>query len=213
MQRRHNTGSSSLPFISLLLDWRGAWRQGLLQLLGEVFAFYWAATARLKPGSPLRVWSNKKLTESTKIQVYGACVLSTVLCGNESWTIHARQEKQLNTFHMRGIQRILNITWQGNVPNYTVLKRAEIPNLYTPLRQRRLRWLGHVVRMDDGRIPKDLLYGELAQGNAPLAGPNYALKMSARGTWRPWALTSTFRLETSSAVRPLGVRRDTCRTG
>ena len=108
--------------------------------------------------------------------------MSTVLCGNESWTIHARQEKQLNTFHMRGIQRILNITWQGNVPNYTVLKRAEIPNLYTPLRQRRLRWLGHVVRMDDGRIPKDLLYGELAQGNAPLAGPNYALKMSARGT-------------------------------
>ena len=116
MQRRHNTGSSSLPFISLLLDWRGAWRQGLLPLLEEVFAFDWAATARLKPGSPLRVWSNKKLTESTKIQVYGACVLSTVLCGNESWTLHPRQEKQLNTFHMRGIQRILNITWQGNVP-------------------------------------------------------------------------------------------------
>ena len=131
MQRRHNTGSSSLPFISLLLDWRGAWRQGLLPLLEEVFAFDWAATARLKPGSPLRVWSNKKLTESTKIQVYGACVLSTVLCGNESWTLHPRQEKQLNTFHMRGIQRILNITWQGNVPNYTVLKRPEIPKLYT----------------------------------------------------------------------------------
>ena len=79
---------------------------------------------------------------------------------------------------MRGLQRILNITWQGNVPPNTVLKRAEIPSLYTPLRQRLLRWLGHVVRMDDGRIPKDPLYGELA----PLAGPNYALKMVATGT-------------------------------
>ncbi|KAJ7338071.1 hypothetical protein JRQ81_010611, partial [Phrynocephalus forsythii] len=28
---------------------------------------------------------------------------------------------------------------------------------------RHLHWLGH-VRMDDGRIPEDLLYGELAQG-------------------------------------------------
>ena len=30
------------------------------------------------------------------------------------------------------------------------------------LRQRRLLWLGHVLRMDDGRIPKYIPYGELA---------------------------------------------------
>ena len=35
------------------------------------------------------------------------------------------------------------------------------------LKQRRMRWLGHVVRMDDGRIPKDLLYGELVQRKRP----------------------------------------------
>ena len=29
--------------------------------------------------------------------------------------------------------------------------------LVTLLQQRRLRWLGHVHRMEDGRIPKDLL--------------------------------------------------------
>ena len=36
--------------------------------------------------------------------------------------------------------------------------------MFTLLRQRRLSWLGHVYRMEDGRISKDFLYGELASG-------------------------------------------------
>ena len=39
-----------------------------------------------------------------------------------------------------------------------------MPSMVTLLRQRRLRWHGHVSRMEDGRIPKDLLYAELAEG-------------------------------------------------
>ncbi|XP_067906480.1 sodium-coupled neutral amino acid symporter 1-like isoform X1 [Heterodontus francisci] len=43
---------------------------------------------------------------------------------------------------------------------------------YTPLlSQRRLRWLGHVCRMEDGRIPKDALYSELATGIRPTGHP------------------------------------------
>ena len=45
-----------------------------------------------------------------------------------------------------------------------VLSRAGLPSKFTLLRERRLRWLGHVRRMDDGRIPKDILYEELAAG-------------------------------------------------
>ena len=47
-----------------------------------------------------RVWLNKKLTAYTKIQIYRVCVLSTLLYGSESWTLYARQERKLNTFHM-----------------------------------------------------------------------------------------------------------------
>ena len=57
-----------------------------------------------------------------------------------------------------------------------VLERDEIPSMYTLLKQRRLRWLGHVVRMDDGRIPKDLLYGELAQAKRPTGRPQLRYK-------------------------------------
>ncbi|KAJ7335745.1 hypothetical protein JRQ81_013686, partial [Phrynocephalus forsythii] len=41
------------------------------------------------------------------------------------------------------------ITWHDKVPNSIVLNRAGIPSMYTLLKQRRLRWLEHVMRMDD----------------------------------------------------------------
>ena len=40
----------------------------------------------------------------------------------------------------------------------------------------RLRWLGHVRRMGNGRIPKDLLYGELATGRRPVGRPALRFK-------------------------------------
>lgn len=36
--------------------------------------------------------------------------------------------------------------------------------MYTILCQHRLHWLRHVPRVEDGRFPKDILYGELSSG-------------------------------------------------
>jgi len=36
--------------------------------------------------------------------------------------------------------------------------------MFALLSQRRLGWIGHVSRMEAGRIPKNILYGELATG-------------------------------------------------
>ena len=118
-----------------------------------------------------RVWENPKLTTYTKIVVYNACIISTLLYGSEAWTTYARQEKRLNSFHMRCLRRILGISWEDRVPNTEVLAKASLPSMFTLLRQRRLRWLGHVRRMEDGRIPKDILYGQLASGKRRTGRP------------------------------------------
>ena len=75
-----------------------------------------------------RVWENGKLTTNTKMAVYRACVLSTLLYGSESWTLHARQEKRLNSFHMRNLRRILGIKWSDYITNNEVLELANIPS-------------------------------------------------------------------------------------
>ena len=123
-----------------------------------------------------RAWGNSKLTLKTKMAIYRACVLSALLYASESWTLYARQERKLNNFHMRCLRRILNIRWSDKITNNEVLARAGLPSLFSLLRQRRLRWLGHVARMSDGRIPKDLLYGELASGTRARGRPHLRFK-------------------------------------
>ena len=51
-----------------------------------------------------------------------------------------------------------------------------MPSMYAMLSQRRLRWLGHVYRMEDGRLPKDILYGELATGTCSTGRPTLRFK-------------------------------------
>ena len=123
-----------------------------------------------------RVWTNPKLTRRTKMTVYRACVISTLLYASETWTTYAKQEKILKTFHMRSHRHILCISCQGRVTNAEVLSRAGLPTVYTLLRQHILRWLGHVHHMDDGRIPKDILYGELASGRRRTGRPQLRYK-------------------------------------
>ena len=49
-------------------------------------------------------------------------------------------------------------------------------HMYTLLRQCRLRRFGHVHRMEDGRIPNNILYGELALGRRTTGRPHLRYK-------------------------------------
>ena len=108
--------------------------------------------------------------------VYNACVISTLLYGSKTWTTYAGQESRFTTFHMISSRHILSISWLDKVTNADVLSRVALPSIYTLLRQCRLRWLGHVRRMDDGRIPKYILYGELTLGRRTTGHPHLRYK-------------------------------------
>ena len=123
-----------------------------------------------------RVWENQSLTIHTKMAVYRACVLSTLLYGHESWATHTMHENKLNGFHMRSLRRILGIKWDDYVTNSTILERTNMCTMYYMLSEHRLRWLGHTCRMPDGRIPKDTRFGELAQGSRARGRPHLRFK-------------------------------------
>ena len=58
-----------------------------------------------------RVWNNKCLKCKTKIRVYRAIVLTTLLFSSETWVIYRSHIRLLERFHQRCLRTILNIHW------------------------------------------------------------------------------------------------------
>nr|VZI34452.1 unnamed protein product [Spirometra erinaceieuropaei] len=108
------------------------------------------------------VWNRHGLQPSTKLKMYKAFILPTLLYGAETWVVYTKQARRLYHFQLSCLRRILRLNWQHRIPDTDVLERTGILSVYTMLRQMQLRWSDHVVRMDDERLPKRLFYGDVA---------------------------------------------------
>ena len=110
------------------------------------------------------VWARRAIHLNTKVATYKAPVITTLLYSCETWTLKARHIKLLENFHQSSLRKIARIRWFHKVTNYEVLSRLNICSVQCLLDRSRLRWTGHIIRMEDSRIPKALLYGRLATG-------------------------------------------------
>ena len=126
------------------------------------------------------VWDRKGISLATKIKVYQAIVLTTLLYASETWTVYSRHARKLNHFHTCCLRRLIRVKWQDKVPDSEVLTRAKLPSIYTLLKKAQVRWAGHVVRMSDKRIPKQLLYSQLSTGKRPAGGQRKRYKDSLK---------------------------------
>ena len=172
---------------------------------------------------------NHSLRLITKIKVYRALVIPTFLYGAETWTLYRRQVRLLERFHQRCLRSILNIKWHDYVSNEDVLEEAQLPSIESILLKQQLRWAGHVTRMEDSRMPKAVLFGELKAGKRNRGAPKKRYKdqlkkqlsladippnswqdaASDRLTWRSKIRKASrkFEIQRSSVVREKRQRR------
>ena len=76
----------------------------------------------------------------------------------------------MDTVQTTCLQRILGLSWENRVTREELYHRANTTSVETILAQRHLRWLGHAIRLPDHRLPKQILYGQLLEGNRSAGG-------------------------------------------
>ena len=111
---------------------------------------------------------------------HGALLYGSEL-GPPKWD---RQPLELFPFAIPQAHPRRQVAMQDHITNSEILSRAGIPSMPSFRSQRRLGWLGHVHCMDDGLIPKEVLFGQLKTGVRKAAG------VPPRGSWKLTNVTS-----------------------
>ncbi len=100
-----------------------------------------------------RVFENPNLKVSNKVAVYNAVCLSTLLYGAESWTPYRQHITNIEAFHIRCLQNILNLSREDRIPHTVILSNTDSICMEVAVAKKHLRWLGHTIRMPEHRRP------------------------------------------------------------
>ena len=117
-----------------------------------------------------KLWSSKYLTLPSKISIFRSVVLSILLYASETWPALPCHITRLEVFQMNCLRAICGFSLLDRKTNASILQLCKLPSITGEVRFRRLRWLGHLARTSDSRLPKKLLFGQV-QGTGTRGRP------------------------------------------
>ena len=90
-----------------------------------------------------KIWKSHSIPISTKIRLMKALVWPVATYGCESWTLSKHEETRLDAFEMKGLRKILRVSWTAKKTNEWVLNKAGVKKKVRP-------WCGQ--SSDRGRL-------------------------------------------------------------
>ena len=136
-----------------------------------------------------------------------ALVWPVATYGCESWTLRKNEETRLDAFEMKGLRRMLRVSWTAKKTNEWVLNKAGVKReLLDTVKVKKLAYYGHTMRKQ-GSCKEQCQVHEGEEGHARLGWTT-----SRRGQDYPWKSQSEWQRtgingESTSMVWPtLGSR-------
>ena len=145
----------------------------------------WKKFCELLPLLTSRTFSLKK-----KGALYEACVRSVMLYGSETWPAKEEDIARLHRTDMSMLRWMSHVSLRDRKSSKELLDRFQLQPIRSVMQRGRLRWFGHVERMEDNNWVKRCRVMEV-EGN--------------RGRGRP---KKTWEQVISADLRNMGVNRE-----
>jgi hypothetical protein len=104
------------------------------------------------------IFRSKYVTANTKVQIYKTALRPVVTYGLETCTLTQQDEKDLEVFERKVLRKIFgaikeNQQWR-KLYNHEIQELYRQPSITNYVRAQRLLWVGHVLRMEENRVPR-----------------------------------------------------------
>jgi len=82
--------------------------------------------------------------------------ISIIFC--ECWTLSKNDEMRLDTFEMKGLKKILRVSWTAKKTNERVLNKARVKReLLDTVKARKLAYYGHTIMKQGSCLEKEIM--------------------------------------------------------
>jgi hypothetical protein len=111
------------------------------------------AIARTRFAQLHEIWRSKKLPTSAKLRIYACAVVSVLTYGNEIWKFSEKIKAKLRGWNARCLSVITERGFREETvePSFDLVAR---------LRSRRLRWAGHILRLEESSLLRKVLLAQ-----------------------------------------------------
>jgi len=99
--------------------------------------------------------------------MYKTLIRPVVTYGSETWTLTKSDKYLLRIFEMKILQRIYGLVQEGDIwrmRNNEWNRSINKEDIVKLIKAQRIRWLGHVKKMEVGAMPRKMMEGRLFIG-------------------------------------------------
>lgn len=171
----------TIKYLGSILDCEGNIESDINNRIG--------ATARLFNALKSVFLNKKEVSKKTKVKIHKAVFEPVLTYGSESWVMNKKLKSKVQAMEMRILRKIEGVTKKDKIRNTEIRRRLNVQSVHERIEKRQLSWYGHLVRMKEGNLVKEVWEAKAEEKNRrgrPKKGWNAEIAevISRRGeTW------------------------------
>ncbi|XP_065557561.1 uncharacterized protein LOC136025457 [Artemia franciscana] len=101
------------------------------------------------------IWKKNQISVKLKLKLFCSIIVPVAMYGCETWTVRVNDSRRLAAFETKLLRQIAGIKYVDRVSNTDLFKRLQYKTIIlNRVRIQQFRWLGHVQRMCNDKLPK-----------------------------------------------------------